>query len=101
MRGRLERAERRAYLYEDEARGHLKARDARMAVNVVVAHLQSALSKEMRHGSERGLRVSALVAGIIEHLARAVPGADAGGTGRPALAELMDLFDKGLADGGA
>lgn len=100
MRNRLQRAERRAFLYEDEIRRHLQDRDASGAVNAAVAHLQSALSKEFRHGSERGLRVTALVTGIVEHLARAIPDASVDGSGRAAIAELMALFEKGLRDGG-
>jgi len=100
MRNRLQRAERRAFLYEDEIRRHLQDRDARGAVNAAVAHLQSTLSKEFRHGSERGLRVTALVTGILEHLARGIPDATVDASGRPALAELMDLFEKGLRHGG-
>ena len=100
MRNRLQRAERRAFLYEDEIRRHLQDRNAGGAVNAAVAHLQSTLSKEFRRGSERGLRVSALVAGILEHLARGIPDATVDASGRPALAELMALFEKGLRDGG-
>lgn len=100
MRNRMQRAERRAFMYEDEIRGHLQTRDVQMAINAAVAHVQSALSKEMRHGSGRGSRVTALVAGILEHLARAVPDASVEGEGRTTIAELMGLFEKGLRDGG-
>jgi hypothetical protein len=101
MRNRLQRAERRAFRYEDQIRACLQGRDGHMAVNVAVAHLQSSLSKEQRYGSEHGLRVAALVTGILEHLARAIPDATVEGTGRPPIAELMALFEKGLRDGGA
>lgn len=100
MRNRLQRAERRAFLYEDQIRSHLQSRDTRMAVNTAAAHLQSSLSKEMRHGSGHGARVAALVAGILEHVARAIPEAAVEGTGRAPIADLMALFEKGLRDGG-
>jgi hypothetical protein len=99
MRNRLQRAERRAYEYQDKIRDWVRKRDGRMAVNAAVAHLQSELSKRVRHSEDNGVRVQMLSAGIVEHLAEAVPEYLPEGSGRPTREELLDLFERGLRKG--
>lgn len=99
MRTRLQRAERRACVYQDRIRDWVQKRDGRMAVNAAVAHMQSELSKRLRLGADDGLRVQMLSAGILEHLAEAIPEYCPEGSGRPTRDELLDLFDRGLRQG--